>query len=778
MQTDARHPNPSTRAPLATIFGFGLFLFLAEFLIFKSLLYLTDYLTAVLVVAYALIGIGIGGYAAARFKLKPESVFDICLVGMWLSVIIVIFKITRFPSIGLSNITLCFVFMFPALYLAGIFTKFPSFRAYAADMSGAATAVALLPCLYWLMSTESIFLLLLTALPLFGIAFGGHGNPARSRNRIKWLYGLMAVASFTLFLHDQKYNSFDFFHCSVQNPKSSEDKVFGKNLLLKRSYDDLVCRTDVVQPARASRQTDPHHVAYEGYPNDHFDQKKPGDFTNDIRVVMRQIKDPRVFIIGPSAQGIFKPVISMTPSKNIEGLEINPAAVSMMSRDFIFESGGGYRDLPFKTGNGLAYLKNSKERFDIITLINVHSMPRISSLGPPDFLHTVEAYKTYLSRLTDVGYIMLEERPMNIRGEYGVYKLVATASEALRQLGASDPSQHFFIFGWRSQRSSYAKHTYGTYAGIMIRKTPITQKEREGLLRWWEKRHRLRVYKSFTPEEIKAGDDKSNARLQYLSGFWGDADYTKLFKSLKYGSVLEDYPDWDLTPITRDKPFSSQSTHNKPEIQAMALLAFSISLCLLLIVIFDSMRQTQSRRMHGIMLIYQIAIGCAYLLAEICFMQMYQEEFVAPSFAFAGTLAVLLLSSALGGELLSKLTSKLSALLILLATFGAHWLLRTQVMDLLPNPQLKITLVLILVAASGLIMGWFFPTGIHTASTHGLRNNAGHYFGVNGLASAAATPLALWIGVHHGFMATLLTAACLYVAAGACLQLSKFLSNK
>jgi len=155
---------------------------------------------------------------------------------------------------------------------------------------------------------------------------------------------------------------------------------------------------------------------------------------------MPHLKDPKIFIVGLSADGVAKSGTALENSR-VSGIEINPTILRTMSEDGQFSRRAKYpyRGIEVHFGEGRSYLENTKEKYDIITLMNIHTEHGpLCTLGP-EYFHTVEGTQLLLDKLTDRGYVTYEEIIFNERGKFFFLKFLNTVKEAMRRNGIAAP---------------------------------------------------------------------------------------------------------------------------------------------------------------------------------------------------------------------------------------------------------------------------------------------------------------------------------------------------
>jgi hypothetical protein len=186
-------------------------------------------------------------------------------------------------------------------------------------------------------------------------------------------------------------------------------------------------------------------------------------------------------------------------------------------------------------------------------------------------------------------------------------------------------------------------------------------------------------------------------------------------------------------------------------------------------------------------LVYFLALGLAFLLIEIAFMQRFILFLGHPIYAVAVVLAGFLVFAGLGSACAPRLTraldrrgtaseplgvssgspGALELAVAAIATLAAIYLLLLPgVFDrLIALPELmKIAISLALIAPLALFMGMPFPLGIRIVAAESAEL-VPWAWAINGCASVIAAVLATLLAIHFGFTMVVLLAVSLYVVA-------------
>lgn len=760
---------------LEVTFLAGLVLLL-ETVFFHVVNYLHDFYAATSVIAYAVLGIGLGAFFASRVAISPARLFPLVCLGTTGALYLASCLLVSQPDPIVVSLAIAATIFFPVLYVAAMFRNHPGGPIYFFDMAGAFAGVACTVALFAFLSSEEIILLFLALLPLLALT-GSLGTPWR-RPAHRWsLAGISAVAVaigavlLALQSHDGRFNIYklvdreaEYEPTKIFNRYSPEEHL--------RTYDGLVGRVDVLRPVGASS----YFVAYNGFHNDNFGPRVERTFEHfqrrgirwpirDNRVLYGLQPEPRFFIIGSAADGILKSVKSVTRSPRISAVEIVPSIVQIMTRDYHDVSGDAYDGLTPQVGNALSILKQERELHDVVTLINTHSGFNIGTFSGPDYLHTAEHYDMYFDRLDESGYILFEERPWNRDGELGLYRMIHTLWHVLRSRGAEDPSRHFMIWEWMLARkknrivkkidpeTGHYRDAEKWYVGMIVCQSPLTGQLGKRALDWYHKA-------------------TAHNRLSYLKGVSEIGEWKRVFGMIE----TEDFSPlaaegFDESIITLDRPFPAVSRTTAPKLERLVQRALGVFLALLVVFLAGANWKTTTRR-SVYLSVYNILLGLGYFLLEIVLIEQYVNIFTSPALSLVLVLGGLLISSGIGGLFLGKLRAWQASLMLLPAAVAA-----LHVPHLALSTDMPILLIkacgIASIAATGFLMGYFFPRGLVLAAAWKLEHKIPHMFAINSVAGSAAVILALYLGVVAGYHATAMAALVCYGLAGASLTAIK-----
>jgi len=747
---------------------FTLIIFILETIFFHVFNYIHDYFDAVLIISYAILGIGLGAFISSKIKIPEKYLFIFCSLGMILSLYMAVAKAVFFASPGISNFILVFLFLFPAIYITRAYAEYKSNQIYLFDMIGCFLGVGLVVLLYRFFSSETIFLLVLVILPLV-VLTGVFCQRLKYKKVFIPVFLFFLSLGIVLFYNQvilDRYNLFDLINCqNIEKSPEGTTKIFCRDLNLIKSYDNLIGRIDITQLPLSTSGT--YTVSYDGWPNDLFHKRTTSgenDYfkyknikwpTLDIRLLYGVKEKPKILVIGSSAKGIIPIVKKITPVENITTVEINPGIIKAMKEDFFEESGKAYLNLDPVYGNGISFLKHTDQKFDIITLMNTHSYRNIAHKGSPDYLHTVEAYRNFFSHLSNEGYLMIEERPETPESKLALYREINTLWHSLKEEGAKDPSSHFIIWSWMYGGREFKKYDLFYFVGIAVFKNPVDEKLASS---WVEK---------------QSGRDDFN--LQYFKDYKKQPiseEFQELFEMIESNdfSALKG-ENFDSSIATNNRPFLSQATLSNKKLDKIILNIGILALALWILFTIPLIKPGK-RKICAVFNLYNILIGFAFFFIEIILLQVYQNVFLSSSVSFIFVLGFLLLSSGVGGYFSEKLNLKRVTIflvpLLLITPYFPDWLFTLGVSSLI----VKISGV-ILISITGFLMGFYFPKGLSFVKEVGLKDKVYHFFAINAIAGCFAIPTALYFGIKIGYIYTIIIALAFYLIAGFVLELYK-----
>jgi hypothetical protein len=383
-----------------------------------------------------------------------------------------------------------------------------------------------------------------------------------------------------------------------------------------------------------------------------------------------------------------------------------------------------------------------------------------------DFMHTVEAYTSYIERLSDNGVVaitrwlmtppresvrvilMAAEALRGIAPENLIDKLIvlrswATVTVLIKPSGFRSDELHA-LMGWASGRRfdlDWYPGIEGPSAGYNILDEPIFFRAAAVAISGRERAEQFAASNAF---EVSPVYDARPYPHHFLR-----AESINEFMGRDRGSWLA-FAEWGYVAL-------------------FATLAQSVILATLLILVPAAVRVGVKSARSWIRLVgYFAAIGFAYLAAEIAAIQQLNLLLGHPVYAVAVVLAAFLICSGLGSAWSDRLSAERgwwigAGLAVSLVLYGV---LLLSLVHLLQPAALPVRAVaaMLLLAPLAFFMGTPFPLGLRSLAGTEVDGVAWGWAS-NGFASVAATPLAALIALELGSKTLLFAAAAGYAAA-------------
>jgi len=465
--------------------------------------------------------------------------------------------------------------------------------------------------------------------------------------------------------------------------------------------------------------------------------------------------------------------------KQIDALEINPQVVALVDQTFGNYSGHIYshEKVSAHIAEVRDHLGSGNQKYPLIQLSLIDGNSAASSgmhALNESYLYTTEAIQLYLEHLAENGYLSLT-RWISLPPRDSL-KLFNTAVTALKGQGIENVSWHIaFIRNWQT-------------ATLLIKKQPFRQNELDQL-------RRFNQSNAFDAVWIPGMESTEANRFNRLSSAVFHDAASAMLNDDKRQEFIDNYK-FNLQAATDDQPyfhhFFRWSTfeellvlRNQGGMQLiewgylvlLATLAISVigSIVLILIplMLFAHKPHKAVSPVSRIGVVYYFfAIGIAFLMIEIAFMQKFILLLHHPLYSFSGILAIFLLFAGIGshvsGKLLKswKIKTVLSLSCVGIGIIGlSHLWLLEGVFDIATTLAMpyKVLLSIVLLGPLAFLMGMPFPTGLSLLS-----RQAEHYipwaWGINGCASVISASLSTLLAIELGFNVVITIALVLYLS--------------
>lgn len=432
---------------------------------------------------------------------------------------------------------------------------------------------------------------------------------------------------------------------------------------------------------------------------------------------------------------------------NITAVEINPTLVEL-TRDYDAYTGGVF-DLPgveTVVADARTFMERSSASYDLIYANLVYSQaaaPATSALAE-NYVFTREALRSYWTHLSDDGRIAF----VTHHGIEGMRLLLGALDMLQREgLPLQAALNHVALISLR-EGDPQARTSV-----VVVSRQPWTA---AAASRFAAEAHARGAGALYLPHYNPVGLEQLALGLRTLDQY------------------IAANTDFNLTPVTDDRPFFYQFEMGLPPALADLMIA-SLTLVFVylswLIFFFVRPQEHWKRASLGV---YFSLLGAAYLLVEIPLIQKFQLLLEQPALALLTVIGGLLAGSALGSLFSGRIALArlprivpLAALAVAAAVVIASAAYTPLIDAALPlSLELRVLAAVLLLAPLGFLMGIMFPSGLRVAGIADERGIAA-FWGANAVASVVGSAGAMALGVSLGFTAALLAGALLYVLAAA-----------
>ena len=728
------------------VFGTTFTIIVLQSLLLRVLNIFGDYLIAYSVISIALLGISIGGLVG--YQASSRAPFGAIIGASLLLPVSIVTTYGAVLSFGaeswITSIILIIPFALSSTVITVVLVLKQSHQVYFIDLIGAAAGALLVgPALGWFRE-ESTLLLLAAFAFLTSLGFVSmHPSFGKRTALVLTCLGGSALMIWV------GIENLDRDWLNIVREKMSRRYPSSEVLFSRSSF---AGRYDVVRRS-------PRHRSLSAFENGRITdtiRRVPYQYYSiDPRVPHTLMDDPVILILGLSGDAITKTARNI--GKKVYGVEINPACASLQKNELVEYNGDSYRDIEVFIMDGRSYLAKTKRKYDMVTLMNAHTMRgRTKGRAPStEYLHTREAIGAYLDLLTERGVVNIEEPVSSPRREVPVWKLLWTMREVLLSRGIRSPENHFFVFQWRTRRNNYLQ--------ILMKKTPFTDKELEGLRIWLDHCDRRKELEREAGQKL--GPITTKTTLLHAPDQPTASNCSRLVR----GEVDEEFLNArGLTFTTDDRPFHFDVDPARPGVRG----AYHKTLILLLLLVpffLVMLARYKGELARGLPYIQIVILtGIAYFLIEVVLIQRYAIFLGSPLITFTTVLGTLLGFSGLGSLWSGRLRDAgayraVGATLIFLVL---HMLFMPVVFSkvvLLPLAG-RILLTILSVAPLAFFMGVPFPYVMRTGQSYFGSSSAAMLFAINGAASAIAVPLAFNLSMAWGFSGVLLVSLLTYIA--------------
>ncbi len=451
----------------------------------------------------------------------------------------------------------------------------------------------------------------------------------------------------------------------------------------------------------------------------------------------------------------------------IESVELNPQVARLLAVEFrdytnrLVEQPG----VSLHVGDARGYLAAHDDRYDLIQMSLVGSSG--SGLGglSEDYLHTVEALRLYLRRLSPGGFLSIT-RFVQVPPRDGL-KLLATTIAAFESAGEGEPGGRLLMIrGWQT-------------VTLLVKNGEITAQE---IARTREFCDQYAFDVAWFPGMPRELANRNNL----LPEPWFH-DGARALLGPHAARFIADYP-FDIRPATDDRPYfhnffrwssfaEAWRTRGRGGMALLetgyAVLAATVVQAVLAGIVLIVLplgllgRRSTAEDVRWRVLAYFTGIGLAFLLIEIVFLQKMLLLVHHPTIALALTLATFLIAAGAGSAWTTRVTREDARRCLIIAVSGIALL--GSLYSALFDPLLasldgwpvgaRAGAATLLLAPLAFLMGTPFPLALRELE----EPLVPWAWGINGCASVLSPALATLLAIDLGLTTVLWFALVLYV---------------
>jgi hypothetical protein len=456
---------------------------------------------------------------------------------------------------------------------------------------------------------------------------------------------------------------------------------------------------------------------------------------------------------------------------SVTAVELQPGLVQLSTDLSTVSPAWTTSDITWQTGDGRSFVARTDQRFDLISLAQgggfglaaagVHALNE-------DFLHTVEAYRAYLSLLREDGVLVMTSWLRSPPRES--VRTILTVGEALRHLNEG-----------AVERGLAVVRSWGTTT-VLAKPSGFRETEISALANWAEQRQfDLDWYPGLSEPQARYNIIDDPVLFRAAAAIVAGAGVARRFAAA--------YP-FAVTPATDARPYPHHFLRTRSlgrflraspgdwlpfaewgYLTLVATLAQSAVLAGLFMLVPAALRARGGQGLSPL-LVYFTAIGLAYLTAEIAAIQQLGLLLGHPVYAVAVVLTALLIFSGVGSfwsDRLHPIHGRMAgvALVGVFVVYAIFLLDIVHVFQSTPLPA-RALVAFVLLAPPALLMGLPFPIGLRVFGNQ--PNRVAWAWAANGFASVVAAPLAALLALESGSAALFLLAAAAYGGAALLLR--------
>jgi MFS family permease len=467
-------------------------------------------------------------------------------------------------------------------------------------------------------------------------------------------------------------------------------------------------------------------------------------------------------------------------ARHVDAVELNPATYSLVTGQLANYDGHLAQNprVNYTQGDGRSFLARTGQHYDMLwyPAPDSYSATNAATAGAyvlsESYLYTTNALVDSLDHLRQGGVVAAQFGEYDFANKPNrTTRYVATARQALSQLGIKDPTRHILV------ATTPQGLSYGTLSTILVKKSAFTDTEID------------RFVAGLGPA--------SGSTLRYAPGRpYQPSPASRVITSTddQLAAFYSSYP-YDVRPVSDSRPFFwhfssfdkviTNSTHSINAVDFENQLGERVLLLLLvvatlfatafLVLPFVAIRDEWRRLPRkGRSALYFGALGFGFFFFEIALIQRLVLFLGYPTYSITVVLASLLIFTGVGALIADRvgIRGRASSPLLLGVIAGLtafYWFGLPPLMSATQSVPLlgRATIAFAVLAPLGVCLGSFIPLGVRAVSelTTLQREYVAWAWAVNGFASVIGSVLATIVAMTYGFGVLLVLGLAMYVVA-------------
>ncbi len=465
---------------------------------------------------------------------------------------------------------------------------------------------------------------------------------------------------------------------------------------------------------------------------------------------------------------------------HIDAVELNPVTYQLVKTTFADFDGHLAQDpaVNYVNADGRSFIARSHRSYNMIwypapdSYAATNAATASAFVLSESYLYTTNAVVDSLNHLAPDGIFVAQFGEINYQDSpYRTTRFVATARQALAEIGITDPEDHILVAS--SPARFFGSFTLST---IIVQRAPLSASEVNGFVTSLKavpgttlqyapdhpvSRNPVDTVVSSTPAQLRSF--LSTYRYNVVPTTDNDPYF---WHFARFGTVLRDF----FHPITGSDREYQVGERVLVFLFAVAAVISAVFLLLPFVAIRSTWRRLPRKRNSAL---FFAAIGLGFMFFEVTLMQLLNLFLGYPTYALTVTLMSLLIFTGVGA-LLSRtfghhrraVPALLGAItgLTVFYVFGL-----TPLTDgLLGLPMaLRVPIAFVLLAPLGVCLGMFMPLGVGSVSamSDAPREYVAWGWAVNGFASVIGAVLATLLSMAYGFHVVLWLGLAAYLLA-------------